>query len=133
MVSVLADEAADALQLCFLLGRDALQQLLLALLQDPVEGIKAQPQVLLLPSAVLLWDGSRGCTLSPSAQLQGWTLPAPPHPSTGSAPGPDPPVPTSMVWQISSICVMMAWIRSFPATSMAMPSLSSLWEYRGWA
>lgn len=56
---------------------------------------------------------------------------SPPH-----SPGAQPAVPTSMVWQISSICVMMAWIRSFPATSMAMPSLSSLWEERagvsGW-
>lgn len=41
------------------------------------------------------------------------------------------PGPTSMVRQISSIWVMMAWMRSFPATSMAMPSLSSLWGETG--
>lgn len=55
MVAVLPDEAPDTLDFLLLLPPDLLQQLLLAFLQDAIERVKAQAEVLLLPSPILLW------------------------------------------------------------------------------
>lgn len=148
MVTVLADELTHALHFPVLLPPHSLQQLSLALLQDPAQPIKALTQMLLLPPAVVLrgkreaewgagWGHSRAA--HPPCHAAGLGACAPGFSACSGSPrslcptqDPEsawilhPRVPTSMAWQISSICVTMAWIRSFPATSIAIPSLSSL-------
>lgn len=54
MVSVLADEAPDSLQLLLLLPGQRLQQLTLPLLQHCTQALKPLVQQLLLPPAVFL-------------------------------------------------------------------------------
>lgn len=64
MVSILADEAPDSLQLPLLLVGQRLQQLGLALLQHRAQGLEPLVQQLLLPPAVVLNEGSKDETSS---------------------------------------------------------------------
>lgn len=59
MVSILADEAPDALQLLLLLAGQRLQQLGLALLQHGAQGLEPLVKQLLLPPAVVLKERSK--------------------------------------------------------------------------